>query len=292
MIKQIIKTSRLDKSELRHIRLLADRAAARDGYKVKIYWHIVENRLTREFNDFFYYLDGNLIGYLAIYTFENHEAEMSAVVHPSFRRKGIFKKLLSEAVFEFKQRNINSCVWVCPRQSPLNTEYLQAREAKYTFSQIEMMAQNEPEAAELPPISLQLATKEDLVTLAQLGSTSFNSSFTDTLQRFTENMTEKNRVAWLASIPDHPNIGKIHVRYDVNKTAFIHDLCILPEFRGRRLAMSMILQTMRMLRNKGQRNFMLDVECHNEGALKLYEKCGFVTTAAFDFWQVEVDRMM
>ncbi len=291
MIKQLTKVSRLHKSDFRNISNLADRSADHDGFKIKIYWHIIENRLTMEFNDFFYYLDGNLVGYLALYTFENDEAEMSAVVHPKFRHQNIFKKLLAEAVLELKQRHLSYCVWIRPQQSPLNDDYLKTRGGQYDFSQVEMTATREPVPKELPPIIMREAHAQDLITLARMGAVSFNSSFSETLQRFTENAEEKNRLAWLVSTPEFENVGKIHVRYDENRVAFIHDLCIVPEHRGKNLASAMILQTMDLLRQRGMRVITLDVECHNLGALRLYQQCGFETVAGFDFWRVAVDRM-
>ncbi|GAF83838.1 unnamed protein product [marine sediment metagenome] len=247
--------------------------------------------MTMEFNDFFYYMDGNLIAYLALYTFENDEAEMSALVHPNYRQEGIFKKLLGEALLELRQRHISQCVWVRPHRSVITPEYLAAKNGRYTFSQVEMIAKNEPVAKELPELHLQQATRQDIVTLAEIGAICFNSSFSETHQRFLENMNEKNRLAWIASLPDGKNIGKIHVRYDEDNTAYIHDLCILPAYRGKNYATAMILKTMQMLRENGQQQIFLDVECHNEGALRLYQQCGYVTSAGFDFWRVPTAKM-
>jgi ribosomal protein S18 acetylase RimI-like enzyme len=291
MIKQLTKVSKLHKTDLRNIANLADRSADHDGFKIKVYWHIIENRMTMEFNDFFYYLDGNLVGYLALYTFENDEAEMSAVVHPKFRHQTIFKKLLAEALLELKQRHLSYCVWVRPQQSTITDEHLRAMGGQYDFSQVEMMATREAIPKTLPEVILREAGSQDLITMARMGAISFNSSFTETLQRFTENMEEKNRLAWLVSTPEYENIGKIHVRYDDNRLAFIHDLCIVPEHRGKNLATAMILKTMELLRQRGIRTITLDVECHNLGALRLYQQCGFETIAGFDFWRVPVEKM-
>lgn len=290
-IKQITKASRLHRHEWRDIKTLIDRCSDHDQFKIKIYWHIVQDRLTNEFNDFFYYMDGNLVAYLGLFTFGGNEAEMTAVVHPKYRRRGIFRKILAEAILELRQRYIPYCVWVLPQRSPLHTEITQNIGGQYLFSQIEMKAIRPPMVKTLPEIQLQLATSADLPLMAQLGSVSFKSSFAETLQRFTENMREKNRKAWLASIATHDNIGKIHIRYEDNNTAFIHDVCVLPEHRGKNIAMAMMLKTMDMLRTTGHKNIILDVELHNQGALKLYEQCGFETQQAYDFWRIDTDLM-
>ncbi len=293
MIKQFTKSSRLHKTELRQIRQLMERSAEVDGFKIKVYWHVVDNRLTMEFNDFFYYLDGNLIGYLALFTFDSHEAEISALVHPKYRQRRLFKKLLAEATLEMRQRGINSALWVCPQGTIIDVDYVKRYNGQYVFSQVEMLFKHEPsfKLKDLPEVKLRIATQADLNILAKIGAISFDSSYTDTLQRFTDNMKEKNRRVWLASIPGFDNVGKIHVRFDESHTTFIHDLCILPEHRGKKLASAMTLKLIQMMRDLGQRQFILDVECHNQAALKLYELCGFEITNVYDYWRIAVDQL-
>lgn len=292
MTKQITKLSKLQKTELRHIKRLVDICREHDGYSMKVYWHIIPTRLTQEFNDFLYFIDGNLVGYLAMFTFETNEVELTACVHPKYRHRGIFKKLLSEALLEIQQRKIANCLWICPQNAFIGKTQMQALDAEYTFSQVEMLAKNPPIDKPKPEVILREATKGDLNLLAQLGSTAFNSSYSETLERFKENMDEKNRMIWLVSSEIEENIGKIHVRYDDRQTAFIHDLCIQPKLQGKGYGFSMILKVMDMLYKKGWKQLILDVECENKGALKLYEQCGFEATDGYDFWRVPTQNLL
>jgi ribosomal protein S18 acetylase RimI-like enzyme len=290
-IKQFTKLSRLHKTDLRSIRNLVDHCLQHDGFRIKLYWNILQDRQTQELNDLFYFVDGNLAGYLAIFTFEADEAEISVTVHPKYRGQGIYKKLVAEALLELKQRRISKCLCICPQGSFINKTYLASSQPHYIFSQIEMRTTEIPVFEGLPDISLRLAEGGDLPLIAKIGATAFKASFNETLQRFTENMKEKNRKMWLLSTPALENIGKIHVRYDDNNTAFIHDLCVLLEHRGKRYALAMILKTMQMLRQQSQKTFTLDVECDNEGALKLYDLCGFKSISAYDFWRVSLSNV-
>jgi len=287
-LKQLTKLSRLHKTDLRTIKTLVDRCLQQDGFRVKLYWNILQNRQTQELNDLFYFVDGNLAGYLAIFTFESDEAEISVTVHPKYRRLGIYNKLIAEALLELRQRYISKCLCICPQGSLINETYLRPFKPDYVFSQIEMSTTEIPIFQNLPEVTLRLAEPADLPLIAKIGMVGFKASFNEALQRFTENMQEKNRKMWLLSTPELENIGKIHVRYDDNNVAFIHDLCILPEHRGKRYALAMILKTMHMLRQQAQKVFTLDVECDNEGALKLYELCGFKSISAYDFWRVSL----
>lgn len=290
-LKQFTKLSKLHKTDLRAIKNLVDRCMQHDNFRIKLYWSILQNRLTQELNDLFYFIDGNLVGYLSLFTFEVDEAEISVTVHPKYRHQGIYKKLVAEALLELQQRRISKCLCICPQGSLVNTHYLRPFKPEYVFSQVEMTTMEVPSFQHLPTIQLSLVKTSDLSLIAKIGSASFNASFSDTLQRFTENMQEKNRKIWLLSTPEHQNIGKIHVRYDDNRTAFIHDLCVLPEHRTKRYALAMIVKTMQMLHQEGQKVFTLDVECDNEGALKLYEMCGFKKISAYDFQRVLLSNL-
>jgi ribosomal protein S18 acetylase RimI-like enzyme len=292
MIKQITKLSKLQKTDIRHIKRLIDICRDHDSYRIKLYWHIIPSRLTQEFNDILYFVDGNLVGYLALFTFGVSEIELSACVHPKYRRQGIFKKMLSEALLEIQQRRIPYCLWMCPQNSVIDKEKIAALEGKYVFSQVEMIAKHPPIQKTKPVTLLKEATQSDLSLLAQLGATAFNASFAETYSRFAENMNEKNRKIWLVSSEQEENIGKIHVRYDDAQTAFIHDLCIQPKLQGQGYGFSMIIQMMDMLYKSGRKRLVLDAECDNEGALKLYQQCGFEITDSYDFWRVSVQKML
>lgn len=292
LLKQLTKLSKLHKNDLRIIKNLVDISAQHDGFRVRLYWNILQNRLTQEFNDLLYFMDGNLVGYIGLFTFEVDEAELSIVVHPKYRRQGIGKKLLAEALLELQQRHIPKSLWICPQGSLIDKDYLQPLSPEYTFSQIEMITTQVPEFTDLPEVRLRLATTADLPLIAKIGMIGFQSSYTEALQRFTENMQEKSRKIWLLSTPENENVGKIHVRFDDTHVAFIHDLCVLPEYRGKRLAMAMIVKTMHMLRQEGYKVFTLDVETDNEGALKLYLQCGYQKVSAYDYWRVPTQSML
>jgi ribosomal protein S18 acetylase RimI-like enzyme len=286
--KQLIKSSYLHKTDLRAIKTLVDRCLQEDGFRIKLYWNILQNRQTQELNDMLYFIDGNLVGYLAIFTFEANEAELSVTVHPKYRRLGIYKKLIAEARLEFTQRHISKCLCICPQGSLVNQAYLRPFHPQHVLSQKEMCTTEIPSFQDLPEISLRLAQKADLPRIAEIGRIGFSAPLHETLQRFTENMQEKNRKVWLLSTLDAENIGKIHVRYDENNTAFIHDVVVLPAYRGKKYALAMMVKIMQMLRHQAQKLFTLDVESDNESAIKLYARCGFKNISTYDFWRISL----
>ena len=291
MFKKIIKASKLHKNDLRAIRNLVDISATYDKHKIKLYNNIIQNRKTSEFNDFLFYIDGNLTGYLALFVFKLDEAEISAIVHPKYREQGIFKKLLFEAYSELNRRGIKHTIVITPQTSNRLEKYLNERNARHKISEFEMTLKNPPEEKKVPDVHLVLAKPEDITLMARIGSESFGSNFLDVLQRFTDNIKDKNRKAWLVKVDDKI-VGKIHVRYEPNKTALIHDLCIIPEDRGKYYANGMVRKTLDILQAEGYKRIALDVEAANRGALRLYEQCGFVVTTAFDYYEILTEKLL
>src|SRR6266581_9802995 len=70
-----------------------------------------------ETNDFLYYEDGKLLGYLTIASWGTKEREMTGMVHPDYRRRGIFSALLTAAKEECRQRDVQKLILVCDHTS-------------------------------------------------------------------------------------------------------------------------------------------------------------------------------
>jgi len=59
----------------------------------------------------------------------------------------------------------------------------------------------------------------------------------------------------------------------------IHSVFVLPEWRGRGLAIELLNYVFQKLREMGVHEVTLKVDQTNESAVRLYEKCGFVKKA-------------
>lgn len=285
--KQIIKTSKLHKRELKLIRKLSGTCGNHDGYLAKLHWSILENRTTGALNDILYFIGDKLVGYLALFAFELHEAEISAMVHPEHRRCGIFKQLFAEALLAAKIRRFKSLVAICPKKALAIRHYLEHGKTDCFLQQIQMITTEVPKIP-VPRVQLVVVETSDIPIIAKMGAQCFKSTYDENLQRFSSDYKEPNRRIFLLSTTDHPNIGKIHVRYEEDRSVFIHDLCILPKFRGKKYALAMLVNTMQLLHKKGHRVFMLDVECNNPHALILYQKCGFKESQAYDHLRIKM----
>lgn len=284
------KTTKPSKTELKEIKNLTIISHNLDGFKTKLYWNILEDRKLPEYDDFLLYIEGNLAAYIGVFAFKEEEIELTAIVHPKYRQQGYFKSLLSEVLVDVAKRGFRKCLMVCNREAPVANELTKRLNTVYSHSEYEMVSKVVPKFENLPQLELREYTKDDILDLAQMDAVCFNSSLDKMVFRFINSMGEKNRKVYVALHNDE-KIGKVHLRFDEKNHAYIHDLCILPAHRRKKLATAMVMQIMEMLKQKKINTIYLDVEGKNSSAIKLYEQCGYEITAIHDFWAYDLDRV-
>src|SRR5512139_1707526 len=104
-----------------------------EGLTMKLNWNTLTNRPADQVNDFLYYVDDILVGYLALYGFNQHEAEISAMTHPHYRQQGIFKRLVRAGGLELQQRQVPNFLFICEQESSSGRQSVQALGAVYEF---------------------------------------------------------------------------------------------------------------------------------------------------------------
>ncbi len=288
MIKrQLIKTTTLSKQELRNVTNLVEYSEKKDGYMIRMYWNIINDRQLPEFDDFFYYVEGRLAGYLALYAFKAHQAEMSAVVHPEFRRQGIFRYLFGEAMMEMNRREITDCLYVSHRDSVTSKDFVTPYSDDLDHTEVEMALKHKPKTTDTPKLTMRLVDADDLDILARIDMACFNSKPEKIYNNFAKNLGSKVRRAWIFKNEQGEDIGKMHIRLENPQAAYIHDLGVLPDHRRKGYASSMVLLILEQLRKEGCHRVFLDVLSDNESAIKLYENCGFEITSQYDLWRLK-----
>src|SRR5438105_4219225 len=65
------KKQGLTQTEFTEIEVLAALCNRYEGLELKLNWNILRNRPTHETNDFLYYDNGQLVGYLALFSFNS-----------------------------------------------------------------------------------------------------------------------------------------------------------------------------------------------------------------------------
>ena len=131
----VVSKRGLTPEEFKSVTQLANICNSYDQITLKINPTMLQTRPGDETNDFLYYENGELIGFLGLYQFNNQEIEISGMVHPEHRRRGVFFELLSAAKPEIHQRRIAKLIFINEKQSTSGKFFLESLGARYSFSE-------------------------------------------------------------------------------------------------------------------------------------------------------------
>ncbi|WP_018754559.1 GNAT family N-acetyltransferase [Paenibacillus terrigena] len=290
---EIRKRQGLTEQELHDIRILADICDALDGIKLKLNWVSLQTRPTQETNDFLIYENGDLVGYLGIYSFQSSEAEISGMVHPLYRRRGMFTQLVDAAVEECRQRGFGNILFINHHRSTAGQAFLVARGTKYKVSEHWMRCERTD--ADLSGfhvrgmsennIQLHVAREADKELLVQLNVDGFDMKEADSRDYVERTFNSPLEYTYIAEAEGQP-IGKLGLTFE-DGSAFIYGFCVSPLQRGKGNGRRILVELMNMLqREQGKTRFELEVAVENARALGIYEDCGFHVISANDYYEL------
>lgn len=265
----------LNKDQLNQIEELQKICEKHDNISLKLNWDML--RLREEVQDYFHYENNILVGFIGVYIF-GREFEVCGLVHPNYRRKGIFTKLLKEAISSIQ--NAKKILLNAPADSLTATQFLKTISCAYSFSEYAMVW-NEKEL-DIPntAVTLRKADTTDIETIVSLDVECFDFEVEEARDFFNRVFLEQ-RTFYIAELNNEP-IGKISVQYEEDET-WIYGFAVFPKHQGKGYGKNVLTQT--ILREKQTGNSIhLEVELKNRNAKKLYEDCGFVQSDTQDYY--------
>ncbi|SDO70207.1 GNAT family N-acetyltransferase [Halobacillus aidingensis] len=236
-------------------------------------------------NEFMFYDEGTLIGYIGICQFGAQTLEVNGMVHPEYRRMGIFTRLFSLVRDEWLHRDSQQMLLLCDRHSSSGIEFIKRMGAVYEHSEYEMFFTNEGSAsAAIESIKLRKAQNEDAKEIARQNAIFFQVSAPEDGLKLPEEesmhgvdtfMVERNQSV----------IGKVHLEVH-NGVGGIYGLGVLPEYRRKGYGRDILMKAVEILKEKQVQQIMLQVAVKNNHALNLYRSCGFEETSTMDYYKL------
>ena len=285
----LIKKQGLTQIEFTEIEALAALCDRHEGLELKLNWNILRNRPLHETNDFLFYENGQLVGYLALFSFNSKEAEISGMIHPDYRRRGIFTTLLSAAKDECQRRRVPKLLLIVEHASRSGQVFVASLHPGYDHTEYRMAL----EEARMPSVfNTQLhfrrARLEDAPMLAHITAVSFDMDEKE-IDWYTAHVIDaSDRRYYVATLRDsNTYIGKIDVSLNKHE-ASIYGFGVLPKYRGRGYGRQMLTQTIQEILATGQHHIALEVATANRNALSLYQSCGFRETGSYDYYSLGV----
>lgn len=278
--------TQLSPADLDDIRHLAGDCNQFEGLTMKLNWPSLQSRASQITNDFLMIEDRRLVGYLALYAFNRHEAEVSAMTHPAYRRQGIFNQLLAAARSTLAERQIPDLLFICEQKSISARSCMTAIDGRYEFSEYKMTLAEVPPLKPIPGLKLRLAQADDLAQLVQLDQLCFNVEPETSRAYLTNEKRSRNRRLFIAMVDDLI-IGKIQVTLGADEI-YLSGFCLWPDYRGQGYGRSILTQTVNQLSRERRQPIALEVACANRQALNLYQSCGFQEVTAYDYYRQPV----
>ena len=277
----------LEADELAAIQKLVQLCNEHDGIDLKVNPDMLQSRPGKHTEDFLCYQDEQLVGFLGLYSFHGGEAEVSGMVLPDYRRAGIFRKLQEMSAEACKLRSIPQQLFIIQRESASGKAFVESLGAEYSFSEYWMDLQ--PEKRSVPAshaVQLRLAEKEDLDTLIWLNVHGFQMEEEQAREMTQRIEGESSSNTYLIIVHDQP-IGKISTNKMGNE-GFIFGFCVHPDHQGKGYGRVALGQSIEFLLQEGMSSVSLEVACENNGALSLYESCGFFVKSANDYYKLSI----
>lgn len=230
-------------------------------------------------------------GFLSWYTSDGTEANINGMVHPDFRRKGVFNALLKRALPDMQAKEIQVCRFRIPFNSKPGVSFIKHLGANFHTSEFSMnLNQFQTDASNHSAFILRLAEDQDLEFMITCSSQAFGDTETWTRNYFVRTR-EPERVSYIASDNLEP-IGMIRVNYVNRDTAVIHDLCVLPLHQGKGYGRKILHGVVKLVLEQKCSTIRLGVVTDNRRALHLYQSIGFEVTSEFHYYVISINKAL
>lgn len=288
----LVRKQVLEKKDIAEIRQLADLCNQHEQLHMRISWAELSSREGDEYSDLLYYQDDQLVGYLVLDSVGGgSERELTGMVHPAYRRKGIFTTLFRTAQEDCARLSIPHVILVCERTSVSGRGFVQFVGAVLELSEHEMWLTNFQERAAFDDrLSFQQATLEDLDALVAVQSQSFGVPEILSRQSILRRFKDPTCRIFLArfggsEVECGEPVGLLRLQEEGDVVG-IYGFGVMPDYRGRGYGRQMLEEAIRLSRSESEKPIMLDVDTSNERALGLYLSCGFEIKTTYDYSHV------
>lgn len=222
-------------------------------------------------NEFLYYQDNRIVGYLGVIAFGD-TAEVTGMVHPNYRRQGIFTKLMRAALEKMHDRQYGEILLLTDEKSLSGKGFIDFFGGVYKNSEYEMTYTSHPLNSR-SLLRFEKAEASDLAAIITIDEKCFGKSHrTDIENTFTAHNSESM-------------VGKVRLEL-INGEGGIFGLGVLPEFRNYGYGKSLLENSIYELINRGAKKVFLQVVTNNENALGLYLNTGFIIENRVDYYKL------
>lgn len=283
----LIKKSTLTEAEIAAILDLITVCNTHDGLRMRIPADMLRERSGSEINDFLYYQDGKLVGYLGAASWGKKEKEMTGMVHPDYRRRGIFRALFEAAKEELGARDVQKLIFICEEPSQAGRAFLSTAGAEFAYAEHLMELETFHERGIVKEgLSMRRATPDDLEAIvAILAADSGNTDETRAWVAHLMSQPEKHHF-YYATLNGKP-LGTLRLDF-LDDDVEIYAFEVRMGYRGLGYGRQMLEEAIRIARSQNSKPIRLDVDTTNTNAIGLYRSVGFKVITTYNYYQLNI----
>ena len=282
----LVKKQTLTEAEANAIEQLITLCNNYEGLHMRLDVGAMQQRPGNETNDFLYYQDGILVGYLFAEDWGSGERELAGMVHPDFRRRGIFSSLLAAAKEECQQRSVQKLILVCEHFSKSGLAFVNAIGVCYKYSEHEMVLGTFRERRKYSKsLHIRQANSSDLDAIVSILAT--DSGNVESIQKWVRKLLEEPTSRFYLATLDEKPLGCLRLDYMSDQVG-IYAIEVRLGYRGLGYGRQILEEAIRIIRAENHKRIMLDVETDNDNAIGLYLSCGFEIKTTYDYFELNI----
>lgn len=291
---RIVLKELLDKDHFEIIRALEilcceqDRSSLKLELDYKLSAGVKGEKANAPINEFMYFDGKDLVGYIGICSFGGSTPEINGMVHPAYRRRGIFTALYSQVLEELRKREAEKSLLLCDRNSTAGQLFIKTTGAVLEHTEYEMVLNQERQMIvndhNVIEVSLRKASNADADEVARQNAIYFGSDYEEHQTILPEEEERRGMIVYIAE-KENQVVGKVHLQMLSGEGA-IFGLGVLPEYRSRGLGRQILSRAVETFKQQHVKSIMLQVEAKNANALNLYKSCGFEERSVMDYFQL------
>ena len=283
----LTRNQQLNTQQLTDLDTLCANCKNTDGNSVAIYKHLLKQYRPVACN-ILNYQQQQLIGFLSTFFFYEDTCEIIVMVAPTFRRKGVATQMIKEILPLLRGQRIKMAMLSTPKG--LNNKWLSSKGFDYQNSEYQMQWKlHEPIIIANKSLVIRPATDADIPILCAIDDACFPIQQPHIESHFQELLHDASYKLFIAEKKGEP-IGKTHLSCQQGKVR-LTDIAILPKAQGNGFGSEMVAHCINYCLAANLPDINLDVETSNQGALRLYNRLGFIVSNAYDFWKGPIEAL-
>lgn len=228
-----------------------------------------------------------LVGFLFLFMPMPQEAEVSAFVHPDFRRRGLFMQLLDKSIKELRGHNVPEILFVRETKGKDALYVLNKLNAIYEFSEYKMIYEGIETSPTPTDLTLEKAGIPQTEMLACLSADIFNEEISASEKLMENSLKASDMTTYIAKKNGEP-IGLCSVNHQDREKLMIYGLGIAPSHQGHGYGRQMLALLLEQLQRYDGAQIALEVNSRNAAAYQLYSSNGFSVEMQNDYYRYQI----